>query len=130
MKRPARLGVVALALMLVGGVVVANGAGTKKVNTKVSIKAGGTPTDSFLKGKVRARKNGHTVRKCVRKRKVIIKHAGAKVGSDKTNRKGKYKVGVDFYTESGNYRAVAKKRTKNHGRLVCRKGRSKRITLP
>jgi hypothetical protein len=130
MKTSVRLGIVTLALMLVGGVVVANGATPKKVKTKVSIKAVGDPAPTAVKGKVRARKHGHTVRKCVKKRKVIIKHAGEKVGSDKTNKKGKYRVGIDPYTEPGDYKAVAKKKKKNHGRLVCKKGRSKTITLP
>jgi hypothetical protein len=130
MKRLARLGVLALALTLVGSVVVANGASPRKVNTKVSIKAAGTAPNTVLKGKVRAKKNGNTVRKCVKQRKVIIKHAGEKVGSDKTNKKGKYRVGVDYYSEPGDYKAVAKKKKKNHGQLICLKGRSKTITLP
>jgi hypothetical protein len=130
MKSLMRLGVLALAVMLVGGVVVANGAAPKKVNTKVSIKGAGGSPPTAVKGKVRAKRHGNTVRKCVKKRTVIVKHAGEKVGRDKTNRKGKYRVPVDTYSEPGNYKAIAKKKTKKHGKIVCLKGRSRTITLP
>jgi hypothetical protein len=116
MTKWAMFGVVVLAVGAVGAG-VATGAGTQKVRTKVTAKAVGDPATA-IKGKVKARKNGHTVRKCIKQRKVTVRHAGTKVGSDTTNRKGKYSVPVDAYSEPGEYR-VKVKRKNPRGPITC-----------
>ena len=118
-----------VAVLAVGGIGagVATGAGVQKVKTKVTAKATGGDPATGIKGKVKARRHGHTVKKCVKKRKVVVKHAGTKVGADTTDKKGKYAVPVDAYSEPGKYTVIAKKKNPK-GPIVCKKGK-KSITL-
>jgi hypothetical protein len=74
---------------------------------------------------------------CNEKRKVLIKkQGGGTIGSDKTDDKGFYEVGVASNFEAGNYFATVKKRTvkKGHGthreKFKCAKGTSNTITAP
>ena len=120
MKKAATLVVVVLAVGGIGAG-VATGAGVQKVRTKVTAKAVGDPATA-IKGKVKARKNGHTVKKCIKKRKIVVTHAGSKVGTDKTNKKGKYSVPVDAYSEPGKYTVKAKKKNPR-GPILCKAGK-------
>jgi hypothetical protein len=126
MKKSAILAVLVLAVGGIGAG-VATGAGKQKVKTKVTIHATGGPPATGVAGRVKAKRHGHTVKKCIKKRKVVVKHEGTKVGTDKTNKKGRYSVPIDAYSEPGDYRAIAKKKVTHN--KVCKKGKSRTITL-
>jgi hypothetical protein len=106
---------------------VSTAAGHHSVKTKVTIKSSGGPPATAIKGRVKARRHGHRVKKCIKKRTVVVKHDGSKVGKDKTNKKGKYKVPIDAYSEPGDYKSIARKKHVHH--LTCKKGKSKTITV-
>jgi hypothetical protein len=70
--------------------------------------------------------------KCIKHRKVTVKRKKSgndqKIGSDKSNNKGKWKV-LTGPVPSGKYYAVAKKKTLGNGH-VCKKGKSPTIAVP
>jgi hypothetical protein len=127
--------VAVLAVSMVGGG-FAGAATVKKFPTSVTINfvAGDAYHADKFKGKVKSRKKA-----CRRHRKVTVlrKKPGpdAKYGSDFTNRKGKYVVtrGDATHARAGKYYAKAKKKVKvksNGTKIVCKKGKSKTITVP
>jgi hypothetical protein len=134
-----RLIVVALALALciaVGSTsLAAKGGGTTKVKTKVTLKyeQSGTPPyneASRFHGKVKGKgkKASHKAKKaCKKKRKVKIKN----VGKTKTNKKGKYEIVLNGAAAPGTYKAKVKKKTihKNGEKIVCKKGKSNKVTV-
>lgn len=91
----------------------------------------GPGSEARFTGKVKSER-----RKCKKNRKVVVKRelAGkdAKVGSDITNRKGRYVIGQGNGATPGSYYAKAKKRKieKKHKIIVCKKARSETITVP
>ena len=137
LSRTIVLGLIAVLLVgVVGG--VATGAGKKKVRTKVTITHSGTDYSSTFRGRVKA-KGKHiprkVKRKCIKRRKVVVfrVQGGAKqrIGATKSNRRGRWVRQVSGGAEPGRYFARAKKKTfKRHGtKYVCKKGRSRRITV-
>lgn len=142
-----RLFTLATALVLafalsIGGIGAFAQDGAKKVKTKVSIKfvAGAPATGPYdqpgadkFKGKVRPKTKSRKIkRKCRKNRTVKVKRVGSgTIGTDKTNKKGRYKV-VVANAPADQYFAKAKKkvvRVKGK-RVVCKKGKSKTITVP
>jgi hypothetical protein len=111
------------------GAVAAVGKEGIKVGTSVTLRIRSNlnprpPTDSFL-GQVRARKKG-----CEKGRTVTLNHGSTKVGSDKTNNRGRYKI--FFGLRPGGFVAVAKRTmTKDNGnKIVCKADTSNRLTFP
>lgn len=91
----------------------------EQVKTKVTIKFndGGTYGDSFS-GKVKSK-----VKKCKKKRKVTVKN----VGSTKSDKKGNWRIDGAGDVLPGTYRAKVKKKTV--GNIVCKKAKSKPVTV-
>ena len=129
MKRSLTLFAAVVACLAVG-VVTAQGAGVKKFNSKVTIRfLAGTPPyqgDGF-NGAVTSKKH-----KCIKKRRIVIKNknTGNSVSAVKTNGKGKWHVQLNGTIPKGKYQAKAKKKTLNHGKIVCKKAKSKVINVP
>lgn len=126
MKRLAVIGILALGLMMIGGL-GAQAAKTKKVKTTVTLKVGEASgySEGVFKGKVKSKN-----KKCKAKRKIVIKRDGQQVAKTKTNKKGVYKVSAAA-TPAGTYQAIAKKKTeKSKGKkLICKTGKSKKIKV-
>ena len=147
--KAARVTVGALVAVLVVGLIgsgFATGASKKKVKTKVTIAFQGSDYGDKFKGKVKAKPKKVSgkakkklKKKCQKKRKVIVfqKVAGGKerIGGTKTNKKGKYVRNVGGLADPGKYFAQAKKKKvkvkTSSGKLkgVCKKGKSKRVTV-
>jgi hypothetical protein len=134
--RLSRSGIYALIGVLVAGALgtgMATGASQKKIKTKVTISFQGSDYGDSFSGKVKPKANGKLKRKCRKGRKVTVRQVGgSKVGTDKTNKKGKWVVSVGGLADPGQYRAKAKKKkVRFKGRVVvCKKGKSKPITVP
>jgi ribosomal protein L37E len=128
MKKSLLFALVVVALAALGAGLAMAGHHHHAVRTMVTIMAKGGPPATAIAGKVKARRHHHRVKRCIRRRTVVVKHNGSKVGSDKTNKKGKYKVPIDAYSEPGKYKAIAKKKHARH-HLLCRRGKSKSITV-
>jgi hypothetical protein len=129
------------------GAGLATGASNKiKVKSKVTIKHQGSDYGDSFSGKVKAKPKKvkgkakkKLKKKCVKKRKVTVfqKVPGGKerVGATKTNRKGRWVRDAGGLVEPGRYYAQAKKKktkVKVDGvkvKAVCKKGKSKRITV-
>jgi hypothetical protein len=89
--------------------------------------------DAVFKGKVGIKgKNvsSKAKKKCKKRRTVVVKQVGGgKFGTTKTNKTGRYSVdATDPYTEPGQFVAKAKKKVK--GKFVCKKAKSKPVTVP
>jgi hypothetical protein len=69
-------------------------------------------------------------KKCKRKRTVVVKQVGGgKFGNTKTDKTGRYSLNAGgAYNQPGDYVAVAKKKKK--GQFVCKKAKSKPVTVP
>lgn len=131
--------IVALALVaaLGLGTIAAVAAKPKKVKSTVTIRFDpgqqSNPNDysnSSFKGKVGSKK-----KKCRKGRSVTVKEVGVgNVGTDKTDKKGKYRVPAghvmepDEYSEFSTFYAVAKKKRK--GNTICKKAKSPIIVAP
>jgi hypothetical protein len=108
---------------------LAQGGGTTKVKTKVTLKyqQSGTPPyneGSRFYGKVKGTKApGKAKKACKKGRKVKVKD----VGKTKTNKKGEYEIVLNGPAAPGTYQAKVKKKTihKNGEKIVCKKGKSK-----
>ena len=120
------------------GAVAATGAPPKKVKSRVTIHfAPGTssdPSDPYANsrffGKVSSKK-----KKCKRRRTVkVIEIGQGPIGSDKTNRRGRYSVrgggalGPDEYDEFDSFYAKVKKKRK--GNVLCKGARSAIVVAP
>ena len=148
--RLSRATVYALIAVLAVGLVgsgLATGAGKKvKAKTKVTIRAQGSDYDDKFLGKAKAKPKKVSgkakkkfKKKCKKKRKVTVFHKVSggkeKVGSRKSNKKGKWTVKVNGLADPGKYFAVAKKKKvkvkTNAGKRkgVCKKGKSKKVTV-
>ena len=120
--------VVALACLSIGAV---SALAAHKFRTRVTIHfvEGTTPygADKF-KGKVKSKKA-----KCERRRKVTVKRVqpgpDQVIGVDRSDGSGRWKVVVAGSAPSGQYFAVAKKRTLKSG-AVCKKGKSDTVAVP
>jgi hypothetical protein len=131
MRKLALLLVAALVATVAFGLVAATAAEKTKVKTKVTIKydsGSGAPyyENASFSGKVKAKKG------CKKNRKVKVKQVGGTtVGTDKTNNNGRYEVSAGSFNE-GSFFAKAKKKKihKNNKTIVCKKGKSKTITIP
>jgi glutamate synthase domain-containing protein 2 len=135
--------VVALVATLAFGAIAATAAQDKvTVKSKVTLKykAGeyGEPPyygypEAVFKGKVGV-KGGKNIsskakKKCKKKRTVVVKQVGGgKFGTTKTDKTGRYSLDAsDAYTEPGDYVAKAKKKKK--GKVLCKKAKSKPVTV-
>jgi hypothetical protein len=134
--------VVALVATLAFGAIAATAAQDKvKVKSKITLKykAGeyGDPPyygypEAVFKGKVGV-KGGKNIsskakKKCKKKRTVVVKQVGGdKFGKTKTNKTGRYSLDASD-AESGQYVAKVKKKVK--GNIVCKKAKSKKVTVP
>jgi hypothetical protein len=131
MRKLALLLAAALVATVAFGLVAATAAEKTKVKTKVTIKydsGSGAPyyENASFSGKVKAKKG------CKKNRQVKVKQVGgATVGTDKSNKNGKYEVSAGSFNE-GSFFAKAKKKVieKNNKTIVCKKGKSKTITIP
>jgi hypothetical protein len=132
--------VAVIAIFTVGAVgsTIATGAGKKKVRTKVTITHHATDYGDKFAGKVKAKSRQvprRVKRKCQKRRKVVVFHkvAGGKerVGATRTNRRGRWVRNVGGEAEPGKYFAKAKRKTikKQGKKIVCKKGKSKRIAV-
>lgn len=125
-----RLTLTALALVALLGIGLASIAGAapkggaKPVKTKLTLKYTDS-TDPYSESKFSGR--AKTKKVCRPNRKVSIKG----VGKAKTNRRGGYSISAGSGVAPGTYRAVVKKRVikKNGNRVVCKKGKSKPVTV-
>jgi uncharacterized membrane protein len=130
----------ALALCAVLAVGTLADAATKKKPKKVETRAGiayapgvDDPYDPYdqayskatFSGKVKVDAQGKAKKKCLKGRTVKIRG----IGRDRTNRRGRYSISAGSAdAPPRNYRAVVK--TKQRGKkLVCKRGRSGRITV-
>ena len=133
--RLSRTSVFVLIAVLVAGTIgagLANGA-AKKVRTKVTISFQGSDYGDSFSGKVKPKAKGKLKKKCRKGRRVTVRQVGgSKVGTDKTNRKGKWFVSVGGLADPGQYRAKAKKKKIRFkgSEVVCKKGKSRPITVP
>jgi hypothetical protein len=143
MKKLTVLVVVLVATMVLGGIAASAADDKVKVKSKVTLKykAGqyGDPPyygfpNAIFKGKVGV-KGGKNIsskakKKCKKKRTVVVKQVGGgKFGSTKTNKTGRYSLDAsDAYTQPGDY--VAKVKKKKKGKFVCKKAKSKPVTVP
>ena len=125
MKR--RFGVVLalVACLALGSVSMSIGAPDKKVKTKVTLdytERGNPPYDeSAFSGKVKAKKG------CKKNRKIKIPG----VGDTKSNSSGAYSISLNKGADPGTYQATAKKKKikKNGKKIVCKKGKSNKVTV-
>ena len=132
MKKVAVLALVAMISALAMGALSADAAKVKKYNTQVTINfVGGTYGDKF-NGKVKSPN-----KKCRKGRTVVVKRnesgSDPKIGTDKSNKKGKWEVDVGGLAPAGKYYAIAKKKNlgkKNGVKQICKKARSKSVTVP
>ncbi len=139
-----RLSLIALALvacLAVGSMTtaLAGPVQTKRIKSKVTIAyhadppaPGSYPQDNYFFGKVKARKKA-----CRKGRRVSVKKTftSEKIGKTLTNKKGRYRISAGFFggtgAPAGTYRARAKKKTivRNGKRIICKRARSKKLTL-
>jgi hypothetical protein len=138
--RLSRTSVYALVAVLVVGTLgagIATGAGKKKVKTKVTISFQGSDYGDSFSGKVKAKKaKAKLKRKCRKGRKVTVVHRQAggneRIGTDRSNRRGKWALDAGGLVEPGQYFAKAKKKkvkAKGGGKAICKKRKSKPITV-
>lgn len=105
----------AVAALVLAAVALAAG-----VETKVTAKLDAGPGGDAIAGKVKSAE-----KTCVKARKVKLTYRDAPapketIGSDKTDKKGRYSVALDGFAPPGTYTATAKK-TKADG-ITCKKG--------
>jgi hypothetical protein len=131
MRKLSSLLVAALVATLAFGLLAANAAEKTKVKTKVTIKynaGSGAPyyENASFSGKVKAKKG------CKKKRKVTVKEeGGATVGTDKSNNNGRYEVAAGSFNQGDFFAKVKKKKIeKKNKTIVCKKAKSKTITIP
>jgi hypothetical protein len=123
------------AVLIVGGIGagLATGAPKKKAKTKVTIKFQDTDYSDSFTGNVKAKAKGKgkkkLKRKCKKKRTVSLVRKGAgKVGTDRTDKKGRWGIPVGGSADPGQY--IAKVKKKKAGKKgVCKKGKSKTVTV-
>jgi hypothetical protein len=138
--RVSRITVFALVAALLGSVAlggIASGADTIKVRTKVTIKFHNSDYNDSFSGRVKARGRhpAKIKRKCRSKRKVTVFRVQGtgktRIGSTKSKRTGRWTVRVGGDADPGRYFARAKKKTfRRHGdKVVCKRGKSRRITV-
>ena len=133
--RLSRTSVYALIAVLVAGTIgagLANGAAKKKVKTKVTISFQGSDYGDSFSGKVKPKAKGKIKKKCRKGRTVTVRQVGGgKVGTDKTNKKGRWIVSAGGFVDPGQYRAKAKKKKVKVGgsEVVCKRGKSRKITV-
>jgi hypothetical protein len=131
MRKLSSLLVAALVATVAFGVLAATAAEKTKVKTKVTIKynAGtGAPyyENASFSGKVKAKKG------CKKNRKVKVKEEGGQtVGKDRSNNNGRYEVAAGSFNEGDFFAKVKKKKLEKKGKtIVCKKARSKTISVP
>jgi hypothetical protein len=114
-----RLALALLASAVLTTALVAGGAGAAtKVRTKITIGTSG----STLKGKVKSRKGV-----CRKGRRVVVYRGSSAIARTKSHRRGKWHVNLGANRRPGRYHAVAKK--KKHRSVVCKRARSRTITI-
>ena len=118
--------VIALVSVLVLGAMTQAVAAKKTVKSKSSVSAkyvGGSDPyyeDAQFKGKVKSKK-----KPCVKKRKVVVKtKEGQKVGSDLSNKKGKFAVDASGFN-TGKYKVTLKKSNAKKGKKKIKCGSAK-----
>jgi hypothetical protein len=124
MKKPFVL-IAAIAAVVCFGAAVAVARETIRVGTSVTLNSNAGDNNTYS-GTVKARKG------CQKERRVILTYGKQKLGSDRSNDRGKYKIYFAEHDTSGNYRTVAseKKITKNDGdKIVCKTGRSNQVSV-
>ena len=125
-----------LALTLAGALLAtalvtgpALGAGVKKFDTTVTINFSQSTYSAKFFGKVKSDKNA-----CKKDRKVLVFHktnsGKVKVGSDKSNDRGRWRLNVGGTPPPGDYFAKAKKKLLNGGDVVCKSDKSPTISVP
>jgi hypothetical protein len=134
--------VVALVATLALGAIAATAAQNKvTVKSKITLKykAGeyGEPPyygypEAVFKGKVGVKGKKVSTKakkKCKKKRTVVVKQVGGgKFGTTKTDKTGRYSLDAsDAYTQPGDYVAKAKKKKK--GKVLCKKAKSKPVSV-
>jgi hypothetical protein len=138
MKLPRSTAYALTALLLAGalGVGVSTAAESKRVKTKVTITFQGSDYGDAFSGKVKPKKaTGKVKRKRRRGRAVTVFRRTStgkqRIGRDRTNRRGRYVVSVGGIAASGRYFARAKRKrfTRGDQRVVCKKRKSKPITV-
>ena len=150
--------VVAMAMLVFGGVALAGGGGNgekkgdkKKFDSEITLNYDQGPYDPYdpyyeeanFNGKVKvtpankeAKKNKDLKKKCKKGRTVIIKNKSLPSGSEpfntvKTNKKGKYVApAADAYSEPGVYQAKVKKKRKAKAEIKCNGAKSNLVTVP
>ena len=114
-----------IAMLCVASTALVAQAAKTKYKTNVTISHTGDAYGSTFKGKVKSQKKA-----CKKNRKVTVKRVRSgsdqKIGSTKSNKKGKWRVDT-APAQNGKYYAVAKKKSKNN--YVCKKGKSPKITV-
>jgi hypothetical protein len=135
--------VAALVATLAFGAIAATAAQNKvTVKSKITLKYKpgeyGDPPDfgypeAVFKGKVGV-KGGKNIsskakKKCKKKRTVVVKQVGGgRFGTTKTDKTGRYSLDASgAYTQPGDYVAKAKKKKK--GKVLCKKAKSKPVTV-
>ena len=135
-----RITAVALVAALGFGVIGATAAKPKKVSSKVTVAFdpgnSSDPYDPYAQSSFEGRvKSKNRKKKCKRGRTVTVKEIGAgKVGTAKTDRKGKYDVSAGDVLEPGEYEEFstfyAQVKKKRKGKTICKKAKSRIIVAP
>lgn len=141
MKKLTVLVIALVGTLALGGIAASAAQNKIKVKSKVTLRYvpgeyGTSPpyyADALFKGKVSVKgKNASSKakKKCKKRRTVVVKRVGGgKFDTTKTNKNGRYSVdATDAYTEPGQFVAKAKRKVK--GKFVCKKAKSKRVTVP
>ena len=99
----------------------------KRFKTKVTITQG---DNTNFHGKVKSRKaKCRKGRKVTLQRKTTYQSSFKSIGSDKSNRKGKWKVNTKPVSQAS-YRAKVKKKRLRHHKGVCKGAKSRVIVAP
>src|SRR5436190_17390582 len=126
MKRVSLALAVVLISVCVGGVAVADakhGQKVKKASTKVTIHLSQSTSTAKFNGKTKSKKSACRGRRTV---KVIRKGHGA-IGHAKSNKKGSWHLKKKAPLKAGSYFAKAPQAKRNHGKLICKAGHSKKV---
>ena len=125
MKKRFAIVIALVACLALGMVSVSIGKPGQKVTTNVTLdynETGNPPyNQATFSGKVKAKKG------CKKNRK--IKLPG--VGNTKSNQQGRYSISLNNPASPGTYQATAKKKKikKNGKKIVCKKGKSNKLTV-